>query len=246
MVTFNGSELLIERMVMVGRKFMTEFSEGGPRVRTDGRLDAPSFHRNHQPVLDVLVPRLVDRAGDALEIGSGSGQHAVQFARALPRLTWWPSDPDPANLESITGWRDASASANLRAPFGLDVLDPDWAFGGPARPPANDLTAIVAINVLHITAWPVTRALLAGAARYLAADGWLFVYGPFKRDGRHTAPSNEAFDRALRLRDPAWGVRDLADVTAVAADVGLARVETIGTPAHNMMLGFRRGATIPE
>lgn len=231
---------------MVGQKFAIEFSEGGPRQTDDGRLDAPSFHRNHRPILDVLVPRLASHEGDAVEIGSGSGQHAVALADALPRLTWWPSDPDPAHLESVAAWRVASGLANLRTPFSLDVLETDWAFGREARPPVRDLAAIVAINVLHIAPWRVARALVAGGGRHLGADGWLFIYGPFKRDGVHTASSNETFDRALRLRDPAWGIRDVADVAGAAGDAGLTLAEIVEMPANNLILALRRGATTPE
>lgn len=210
-------------------------------VATDrDRLESPAFARNHGPIRDVLTALLDGRSGDLLEIGSGSGQHAVALAQALPALTWWPSDCVEAHLTSIEAWRRSAGPSNLRPPVFLDAGTDDWALGRPGRPPADDLAAILAVNVLHISPWRVTEALLAGAARHLAGAGVLAVYGPFRRDGRHTAPSNAQFDAMLRADNPEWGVRDTADITAAAAVHGLRLSRIIAMPANNLILVLDR------
>jgi SAM-dependent methyltransferase len=217
-------------------EFVVDFRESGPPASTDGRLDAAAFHRNHAPIWSVLAPFLTDRVGDVLEVGSGTGQHAVAFARQAPAITWWPSDLNANHLASIAAWRTDANLANLRAPLRVDLGDPQWD-AGDAGPRAN-LTAIVCINVLHISPWRVSENLLAGAARLLQPDGRLFVYGPFKRDGAHTAPSNAAFDASLRSQDPEWGVRDMRDLAAAAAPHGLRLAEPVPMPANNFVLLF--------
>jgi hypothetical protein len=169
-----------------------------------------------------------------LEVGSGSGQHVVAFAAALPGLRWLPSDPDPAARRSIAGWILHAGLANVEPPRDLDVLR-DKAEGWP-----GPLVAIVAINLLHVSPWAVAQALLQGAGRVLPADGLLFLYGPFTRGGAHTSASNEAFDRMLKLHDPAWGVRDLEEVAAAARRERLALDQVIAMPANNLALLLRR------
>lgn len=200
------------------------------------RLDAPAFHRNHGPIWSVIGPFLERASGDVLEIGSGTGQHAVEFARKAPNITWWPSDVDPQSLASIADWRARAGLANLRAPLRIDLLDSGWDAACPfARP-----VAIVAINVLHISPWRVSENLFAGAARRLGPDGRLFVYGPFRVDGAHTAPSNAAFDATLRAQNAEWGVRDMGDLAALAAAQGLRIAETVPMPANNFTLLISR------
>lgn len=189
---------------------------------------APAAARNREPIREVLA-RLLPAEGVVLEIASGSGEHAVHFARAFPHLAWQPTDPSETALASIAAWRDEAALPNLRAPLRLDVADPVW-------PAAN---AIVCINMIHISPWAATLALFAGAARTLAPGELLYTYGPYKFDGV-TAPSNEDFDRSLRSRDPAWGVRDVTALRAAATDTGLDFVEAIAMPANNHSLVFRR------
>ncbi len=205
------------------------------------RLDAPATARNRAPILAVLTRWLADGPvleGGArpplavLEIASGTGQHAVHFAAALPHLRWQPSDPDPDHLASIEAWRSASPEAGVAAPLRLDVRSAQW--------PAGPFDAVFNANMIHIAPWPVAEAFFAGAARVLADGGLLFLYGPFRVGGRHTAPSNEAFDADLRRRDPAWGVRDLERVVAQAAGEGLSLVEANEMPANNKLLVFRR------
>jgi len=224
--------LLIEPMP----KFVVDFGSTGAPPQPDGRLDGPAFHRNHEPIWSAVAPYLGTEGGDVLELGSGTGQHATEFAGRTPKLTWWPSDVNPAHLSSIAAWRAHAGLANLRAPQRIDLGDPRWTWSGDGR-----LTAILCINVLHIAPWAVSQNLFAGAGRLLNAGGWLFLYGPFMRDGVHTAPSNERFDRSLRAENPAWGVRDIRDLAALAQDAGLPLTQSVAMPANNQVLVFTRG-----
>lgn len=201
----------------------------------DGRLDAPAFHRNHKVINEVLA-RHLPPSGDVLEIGSGTGQHIVGFAEAIPNLTWWPSDPNPTHRTSIAAWSRLSEAENLKPPSDLDAAGDDW---GPDRlglPPAQNLAAIICINVLHIARWAVTEGVLAGAGRHLKNGACLYVYGPFMRDGSHVAPSNAEFDTALRQRDPTWGVRDIADLERAALKHGLELAHVVEMPSNNFVL----------
>ncbi len=202
----------------------------------DARRHAPSAQRNEAPILDVLRD-VLPTTGRALEIGSGTGQHIAAFARAFPAIAWLPSEPHPESLASIAGWVAETGLDNLAAPLTLDVTAPDWpaALDGPRD-------AIVCINVLHITPWTVAEGLMQGAGRLLAPGGIVYLYGPYMRDGHHTAPSNAAFDASLRQRDPAWGVRDIADVAPCAEANGLALDRVVDMPRDNFSLVFRRAA----
>jgi SAM-dependent methyltransferase len=220
-------------------KFVVEFgTDGLPPAATDGRLDAPAFHRNQEAIWSAIAGFLDGKTDHMLEIGSGTGQHAVTFARQSPQLTWWPSDILPSHLDSIAAWRREAGLANLRSPQRIDLMDPDWVWTGDAG--ADKLTAILCINVLHISLWRVAQNLIAGAGRYLRDGGHLLLYGPFMRDGAHTAPSNAAFDASLRARNPDWGVRDITDLSALARSAGLTLVNTVPMPANNMVLAFER------
>ena len=215
--------------------FVVDFDAGDPPA--DARLDAEAFHRNHAPIWSVIAPLVQGRGGDALEVGSGTGQHVVEFARRSPAVTWWPSDLDPRHLASIAAWRAHARLANLRAPLRIDLAERDWDTK-MSGPPPRDLLAIICINVLHIAPWRVSGHLLAGAGRQLRPDGRLFVYGPFKVDGAHTAPSNARFDASLRAHDPEWGVRDTRDLSAIARESGLRLAEIVTMPANNVTLAF--------
>jgi SAM-dependent methyltransferase len=195
----------------------------------DARRFAPAAARNREPILDVLRAHL-PASGTALEIASGSGEHAVAFAAAFPTLVWQPSDPDPANRESIAAWIAAAGAPNLLPPIDLDTTGEVW--------PLATADAVVCINMIHIAPWDACLGLMRGAARLLAPGGLLYLYGPFMRDGAHTAPSNAAFDESLRARDPAWGVRDLGEVSEAAQ--GFARPAVIAMPANNLSVLFRR------
>jgi cyclopropane fatty-acyl-phospholipid synthase-like methyltransferase len=221
-------------------EFVVEFGKDGRPVEPDGRLDAAAFHRNHAPIWAVLEKFLLGQTGDVLEAGSGTGQHVVHFARHTPDITWWPSDLNEAHLRSIEAWLKHSGVPNVRSPRRIDLSDPAWASamrdsGGPA-----ELLAIFCANVIHIAPWRVAEGLFAGAARYLRADGRLFLYGPFKRDGKHTALSNAVFDTSLRNQDAEWGVRDITDLEKLADSVGLNLIEISDMPANNFILAFGR------
>lgn len=221
--------------------FSVEFGRDGGEA--GDRRDAPAFHRNHAPIWAVLEKFLNGKSGDVLEAGSGTGQHVAHFARQAPGIIWWPSDFSAANLKSIFAWRKHAGLTNIRAPLAIDLSDPAWCGEmtdgrGPSR-----LLAVFCANVIHIAPWRVAEGLFAGAARYLRDDGRLFLYGPFKRGGHHTAISNSVFDTRLRQENPEWGVRDLADVEALAARNGFALRETIAMPANNLILVFSRASS---
>ena len=220
--------------------YVVEFGRDGRPVEPDGRLDAAAFHRNHAPFWAVLQKFLAGKSGDVLEAGSGTGQHVVHFARHAPDITWWPSDLNEAHLKSIAAWQKHTGIANIRAPLRIDLSDPAWCAEMHDGSGPKKLLAVFCANVIHIAPWRVAEGLFAGSARYLRADGRLFLYGPFKRDGKHTALSNAVFDTSLRDRDAEWGVRDIADVERLAGDVGLALVETVPMPADNLILVFER------
>jgi SAM-dependent methyltransferase len=207
------------------------------RDRTgDGRHFSPSAARNSGPIREVLE-RVLPRSGTALEIGSGTGEHVVCFAKALPGLLWQPSDPDPASRASIAAWIAAEGIANVRAPVAIDVRKAAWGVEDAAP-----FTAIISLNMIHIAPWQAALGLLAGAGRMLRPDGILYLYGPFMRSGAHTAPSNAAFDADLKRRDPGWGVRDIDDLVREAAPHGLELREVIEMPANNLSLVFVRTA----
>ncbi len=192
---------------------------------------APAAARNRAPILEVLR-RVLPPRGLVLEIASGSGEHAVHFAIGLPELSWQPTDPSPDALASIAAHRKEHAPPNLRPPLALDVTAPRW--------PVTAADAIVCINMVHIAPWEAALALFAGAAALLPPAAPLVTYGPYRFGGRFTAPSNEAFDRSLRARDPRWGVRDLDELAAAAAAAGFTHDETTALPANNHALVFRR------
>ena len=198
-----------------------------------GKLRSAAAERNRGPILAELE-RLLPARGIVLEIASGSGQHAAHFAAALPALHWQPSDADPAALASIDAW--CGGIGNVRPALALDVMEPAW----PGV--ASSLDAIFCANMLHIAPWPTCTALMRGAARHLAPRGLLLLYGPYLVDGEPTAPSNLAFDRDLRARNPAWGLRPLAAVVMEANAAGLVLRERVAMPANNLLLVLDRRA----
>ncbi len=207
----------------------------------DRRRFSEACERNRGPIAEVLE-RLLPASGLVLEIGSGTGEHAATFAPRFPGLQWQPSDPDPECRASIASWRDAAwrdasrrgaaGASNLLAPLDLDVTGDSWPVSGAA--------AVFSANMIHIAPWACCLGLMAGAGRVLAATGILILYGPFIVAGRETAPSNLRFDESLKARDPAWGIRDLADVAGAAAPEGLELAETVDMPANNLAAVFRR------
>lgn len=198
-------------------------------------LTYPAPERNKAPILEVLSRKL-PASGTVLEVASGTGQHVVHFAAALPELQWLPSDPEAAHRGSIKARAVAAGLANIAAPLELDVRDRPW--------PVGEVDAVVCINMIHIAPWEAALALLEEAGRVLRQGGVLFLYGPFRRGGRHTAPGNEAFDADLRRRDPRWGVRDLETVSEVAAGHGLLPDEVVEMPVNNCSVVFRAQPTL--
>jgi SAM-dependent methyltransferase len=199
---------------------------------SDERIYRPHVTRNRDPILAVLR-RVLPAEGLVLEVASGSGEHAAYFASKLPALTWQPTDPDPEALASAAAHRAGTAAPNLLPPLRLDVTSAQW--------PVARADAVVCCNMIHIAPWAACEGLIAGAARTLPAGGVLYLYGPYKIDGEHTAPSNRDFDRDLRARNPQWGIRDLADVTALAERHRFVLAETVPMPANNLSVIFRRG-----
>ena len=198
-------------------------------MNQESRLYAPATARNRDPILDVLR-RVLPASGLVLEIASGSGEHAVHFAAALPSLIFQPSDPDPERRASIDAWSAATSLPNLRNAITLDAATA-WTIAADA---------ILCINMIHIAPWSATEGLIRGAASALGKGGSLFLYGPFRREGAHTAESNAAFDADLRARNPAWGIRDLEAVAALAASHGFGPPEITPMPANNLSVTFRR------
>lgn len=196
---------------------------------TEPRKHAPATLRNREPIAGALAP-LLPRGGTVLEVASGSGEHCAFFAPRFPDVIWQPSDPDAAALTSIASWCDGLN--NVRAPMRLDASANEWPLGGA--------DAIFCANMIHIAPWAAALGLFAGAGRVLPSGAPLILYGPFRCEGVETPPSNEAFDQSLRARDPAWGIRVLEEVDAVADANGLERDQVIEMPANNLMVVWRR------
>jgi SAM-dependent methyltransferase len=203
-------------------------------VAGDQRMFSPSAGRNAAPIL-VILRRILTPNGVVLEIGCGTGEHAVQFAAAMPQITWLPSDPNPEARASTASWISFNGLSNVRAPLDIDVCASEW---GVEKEASFD--AIVSLNMVHIAPWAASLGLFAGARRLLRAGALLILYGPFTSDGVHNAPSNAAFDASLKARNPSWGVRDIVDVERLAESSALILRETIDMPANNRLLVFAK------
>jgi hypothetical protein len=199
--------------------------------RADGKWFIGAAERNKGPIVDVLA-RVLPARGVVLELASGTGQHVIHFARTLPSLTWQPSDPDPELRESIALRVRDEQLANVNPPIDLDVTRLPW--------PLRTADALVCINLIHVSPWSATLALFEGAKALLPTQHVLFLYGPYRRHGRHTSESNAQFDSDLRAQDPAWGLRDLEAVSEVADRAGLGLTEIVEMPANNFSLVFKR------
>ena len=191
----------------------------------DGRWFTGTVERNKEPILGLLK-RVLPRSGLVLEIGSGTGQHVVHYAKALPELTWQPSDPDVEFRESTRAWMKWENFGNVRAPIDLEVCRLPW--------PVTRADAVLCVNMIHVAPWAATLALFSGARSVLDHGGPLVLYGPYRRFGRHTAASNELFDARLRATDPAWGVRDLEKVAEVGGEAGFRLMDVVEMPANNL------------
>ena len=194
---------------------------------------APATERNRQPILEVLQ-KVIPKEGNILEIASGTGEHACFFAPYFPNQQWIPADPDPLLRLSIEAWRQDSKSDNLQIPLDINVTLPDW----DEKLDDSAITAIIAINLIHISPWSACQGLMKGAGEILRSGGILYLYGPYKQQGKHTAPSNEAFDQSLQFRNPEWGVRNLEDVVELAEKHQLILQKVIPMPANNLSLIF--------
>ena len=208
-------------------------AQSNPQPGPQDRRHAPATARNREPIATVLRDRL-PAGGRVLELASGTGEHAVFFAERFPQVTWQTSEPDPELRRSILAHRQSSSAVNLPEPLDLDVTAETWPTVAVVPAPA----VMVCANMIHIAPWAVAEGLFAGAGRYLAEGGGLLLYGPFKRGGGHTAPSNAAFDAQLRAQDPTWGLRDLEAVTALAEAAGLTAPAVHDLPANNLALWF--------
>ncbi len=212
----------------------------------DARQSAPATQRNREPILEVLL-QVLPPTGTVLEVSSGTGEHAVFFAPQLHPRKWIPSDPNPMARASIAAWREHYPADNLYPPIALDVRDPIWGVEQDELPePLQDrdfnrssIVAIVNINMIHISPWSACLGLMAGARRILPQDGILYLYGPFKQGGKHTASSNANFDESLQAQNPEWGVRDLDEVVAVAQAQNLSLIKTYTMPANNLSVIFQ-------
>lgn len=217
---------------------MNEFS--------DARQYAPATQRNQSAILEVLL-QVLPPTGTVLEVSSGTGEHAIFFAPRLHPRKWLPSDPNPLARASIMAWREYCPGENLYPAIALDVCEPIWAVEQdeprellPKIDFSRDpIKAIVNINMIHIAPWSACLGLIAGAKRILPPGGILYLYGPFKHNGRHTSPSNAEFDQSLQLQNPQWGIRDLDQVVAVAQAENLSLVKTVTMPANNLSVIFR-------
>ena len=206
----------------------------------DGRMHAPATARNRDFILEVLQG-VLPPSGIILEVASGTGEHAAHMAPRLENHFWQPTDVDDGRIESIEAWRKSEPAARILPAMRLDASAPRWPV--EENPPASPITAILAINLIHIAPWNVCLGLMAGAGRILPEGGILYLYGPYKRGSVHTAQSNESFDASLRAQDPSWGVRDLNDVDTAARVAGFALSKVVDMPANNLSVVFRK---LPE
>lgn len=216
---------------------MTRFFDPRTADETPGdkRLYAPATARNRDVILEVLTAHL-PRRGTLLEVASGTGEHAAHMAPHLPDIYWQPSDIEAEKINSINAWRQASGAENILPAIALDVLAHDFATLDAPAP----LSAVMSANLIHIAPWSVAEALIDKAGRALGTGGVLYLYGPYKRGGVHTAPSNESFDQSLKSRDVAWGVRDLEAVSTLAETAGFDAPVVMEMPANNLSLVFTK------
>lgn len=200
----------------------------------DTRRYAPATQRNREPILEVLQ-RVLPNEGNVLEIASGTGEHSIFFAPRLAPRQWYPSEQDAELRDSIIAWQSDYKSDNLHPPLDINASANYWSVE------EKDITinAIVNINMIHISPWKTCVGLMVGAKRILPTEGILYLYGPYKQNGKHTAPSNEAFDKSLKSRNPEWGVRNLEDVISVAGENNLVLQEVVPMPANNLSVVFK-------
>ena len=217
-------------MLRVGWPLLRHKSETVLRLSSQ-HWYSPAAERNKEPILRVLRQVLPD-TGLVLEIASGTGQHIKHFAQALPKLTWQPSEADSRLCGVISQMLAEDQLANIKTPIELDVMQQPW--------PISSAAAILNFNMIHISPWTATEALLEGTGKVLTSNGMLILYGPYKRFGQHTAPSNERFDTSLKAQNPHWGVRDLEEVKKLAETNGLKFTELFEMPSNNFCVIFHK------
>lgn len=206
----------------------------------DARQYAPATQRNREPILKILA-RVIPPKSSILEIASGTGEHGVFFASQLESCRWIPSDTNSLSRESIIAWKKANDVENLSLPLAIDVTQDNWTQQLEGEKFNNqEIKAIININMIHISPWNAYLGLLSGAEKLLSPQGILYLYGPYKRNGKHTAPSNASFDRSLRDRNPLWGIRDLEVVVETAVAANLKLQEVTNMPANNLSVIFSR------
>lgn len=198
---------------------------------------APATQRNREAILEVLV-QVLPPSGTILEIASGTGEHAVFMAPRLLKHKWLPSDPNPISRASIAAWSNEVKTNNLYEPLEIDASLPTWSVETQLAN-YSPITAIVNINMIHISPWAACLGLMAGANRILPPGGILYMYGPYKQNGKHTAPSNSSFDQSLKMQNPEWGVRDLDEVIQAASAQNLSFLKTFQMPANNLSVIFQ-------
>ena len=204
------------------------------RSAQEERLYSPSAARNKDVIRDVFI-RTMPKSGAILEVGAGTGEHGVAIAKACPQLNWHAGDPDPVSRASIAAWISHSGLTNMATPHAFDVNSGEWS-GMP-----TEFSGIMSANMIHIAPFSASQGLFACARKTLTAQGRLFLYGPFSRQGSHTAPSNADFDESLKSRNAGWGVRDLdIDIIPLAAENGLELRESVSMPANNLAVIFQR------
>jgi hypothetical protein len=204
-------------------------------VLAGGRIVSPSAERNKGPIAELLRIVLPGQ-GDVLEVSSGTGQHVLHFAQVMPHIRWQPTEQDADCLRSIASWLAPASLPNVNAPIHLDVHDEVW--------PVGEVAAVVCLNMTHIAPPSATEALLRGAGRVIRSGGILFLYGPYRRQGRHISASNETFDRLLRAENRDWGVRNIEDVALLAASEGLDLQEIHEMPANNLAIIFSKRSAV--
>lgn len=200
----------------------------------DARQYAPATQRNRELILKVLSDNLTPTSNNILEVASGTGEHAVFFASCFKSWNWIPSDINPTARESIVAWKNANDVNNVALPLAIDVTQDNWIEQVADR----KIDAVININMIHISPWSACRGLMEGVGEILSSGGILYLYGPFKRNGKHTAISNAEFDRSLQNRNSTWGVRDLEIVVETANKEGLQLDQVIEMPANNLSVIF--------
>ena len=203
----------------------------------DQRKFAPATQRNREPILEILL-QVLPKQGTILEVASGTGEHAAFFSYHLAPRIWLPSDPNPEMRESITAWCEYFPCDTIQPPIDLDAGSSIWPVEKEPLPEQH-ISAIVNINMIHISPWSACLGLMAGAGRILPPGGILYLYGPYKQNGEHIAPSNAAFDQSLQAQNPEWGVRNLEDVITAAKARNLTLRQALSMPANNLSLVFK-------